>query len=43
MFFLFLETTSTYEKQWLILTHIRMILKHLYLSGMLGIIQSKIT
>ena len=37
---LFLETTTTYEEQ---MTHIRMILKHLCLSDIVGIIQSKIT
>ena len=48
-FLLFLETTTTYAKHffrdhyyliWETMTHIRMILKHLCLSGMLGIIQS---
>ena len=38
--FTFLETTTTYEKQ---MTRSGMILKHLCLSGMAGIIQSKIT
>ena len=46
IFFFFLFFFFTFFREhycWETMTHIRMILKHLCLSGMLGIIQSKIT